>query len=174
MIVDCGERMLRMLQIAQRRLQVLSDPRARLLSHTDAAALVICSDNRRAGGEESPGTPFINGPTCRTRSACCARATSGHAAALPCPAMNSRRRILDPRADQRSLPRGRLQGNGVTLWCGPVQAPPPSAVASGRWGAPVAEVMWPTIEGRATSRRRPLSKQVPPWRPRSSAAHSDP
>jgi hypothetical protein len=101
MIVDCGERMLRMLQIAQRRLQVLSDPRARLLSHTDAAALVICSDNRRAGREESPGTTFINAPTCRIRSACCARATSGHAAALPCPAMNSCRRILDPRADQR-------------------------------------------------------------------------
>jgi hypothetical protein len=37
MIVDCGERMLRMLQIAQRRRQVLSDPRGRLLSHTDAA-----------------------------------------------------------------------------------------------------------------------------------------
>src|SRR6516164_6461355 len=41
-----GERMPRMLQIAQRRLQVLSDPHARVLSHTDAAALVICSDNR--------------------------------------------------------------------------------------------------------------------------------
>jgi hypothetical protein len=49
MIVDCGERMLRMLQIAQRRLQVLSDPRASLLSHTDAAPLVIYSDIRRAG-----------------------------------------------------------------------------------------------------------------------------
>jgi hypothetical protein len=45
---------------------------------------------------------------------------------------------------------------------GPVQAPPPSAVASGRWGAPVAGVMWPTVEDRATPRRRPQSKQVPP------------
>jgi hypothetical protein len=36
---------------------------------------------------------------------------------------------------------------------GPAQAPPPSAVASGRWGAAVAEVMWPTVEGRATPRR---------------------
>jgi hypothetical protein len=27
---------------------------------------------------------------------CCARATTGHAAALPSPAMNSLRRILDP------------------------------------------------------------------------------
>jgi hypothetical protein len=64
MIVDCGERMLRMLQIAQRRLQVLSDPRARLLSHTDAAALVNCPDNRRARREESPGmaAPFF--PQC--------------------------------------------------------------------------------------------------------------
>ena len=58
--------------------------------------------------------------------------------------------------------------------CGPVQAPPPSAVASGRWGAPVAGVMWPPVEGRATPRRRPQSKQVPPWRPRSSVAQSDP
>jgi hypothetical protein len=86
MIVDCGERMLRMLQIAQRRRQVLSDPRARLLSHTDAAEFVICSDNRRTGRKESPGTPFINAPKCGTRSACCARATSGprRRAAKPC------------------------------------------------------------------------------------------
>jgi hypothetical protein len=40
--------------------------------------------------------------------------------------------------------------------------------------APTAGVMWPTVEGRATPRRRPQSKQVPPWRPRSSAAESDP
>jgi len=32
----------------------------------------------------------------RTRSACCARATSDHAAALPSPAMSSRRRIRHP------------------------------------------------------------------------------
>jgi len=38
----------------------------------------------------------------------------------------------------------------------------------------VAGVMWPTIEGRATPCRRPQSKQVPPWRPRSSVAESDP
>jgi hypothetical protein len=57
---------------------------------------------------------------------------------------------------------------------GPVQASPPSAAASGRWGAPVAGVMWPTVEGRATPCRRPQSKQVPPWRPRSSVAESDP
>jgi hypothetical protein len=30
-----------------------------------------------------------------------------------------------------------------------VQAPPPSSAASGRWGAPVAGVMWPTVEDRA-------------------------
>ena len=30
---------------------------------------------------------------------------------------------------------------------GPVPAPPPSTVASGRWGAPVAGVMWPTADG---------------------------
>jgi hypothetical protein len=52
MIVE--ERMPRMLQIAQRRPQVPSDPRARLLSHTDAAALVICSDNRRTGQRGIP------------------------------------------------------------------------------------------------------------------------
>jgi hypothetical protein len=74
-MVDCGERMLRMLQIAQRRLQVLSDPRARLLSHTDAPALVICSDNRRIDVERCSSMR-------RTRSPYCVRATIGHSAAL--------------------------------------------------------------------------------------------
>jgi hypothetical protein len=88
MIVDCGERMLRMLQIAQRRLQVLSDPRARLLSHTDAAALVNCPDNRRAGREESPGmaAPFF--PQCVSSVSPLASGSS-HAsvgpAGVPCP-----------------------------------------------------------------------------------------
>ena len=40
------------------------------------------------------------------------------------------------------------------------------------WGAPVAGVMWPTVEGRATPRRRPQSKQVPPPRPRGAAANN--
>jgi hypothetical protein len=44
MIVDCGERMLRMLQIAEQRLQVLSDPRARLPSHTDPKAIAVVLD----------------------------------------------------------------------------------------------------------------------------------
>jgi hypothetical protein len=57
---------------------------------------------------------------------------------------------------------------------GPVQAPPRSAVASGRWGAPVARVMWPTVEGRATPRRRPQSEQVPPWWSPSWMAPIDP
>jgi hypothetical protein len=60
----------------------------------------------------------------------------------------------------------------VRWWPGAGAAP--SAVESGRWGAPVVAVMWPTVEGRATPRRRPQSKQVPPWRPRSSVAASDP
>jgi len=72
--------------IAQRWLQVLSDPRARLLSHTDAAALVICSDNRRTDPERCSSMR-------RTRSPYCARATTAHAAALPSPAMKSRCRI---------------------------------------------------------------------------------
>jgi hypothetical protein len=42
------------------------------------------------------------------------------------------------------------------------------------WRTPVAGVMWPTVEGRATPRRRPQSKQVPPWWPRSSVAEADP
>jgi hypothetical protein len=32
----------------------------------------------------------------RIRSGCCGRAADGHAAVLPRPAMNSRRRMLDP------------------------------------------------------------------------------
>jgi hypothetical protein len=57
---------------------------------------------------------------------------------------------------------------------GPVQAPPPSAVAAGPWGAPVAGVMWPTVEGRATPRRRPQSKRVLPWRSRRLVSLTDP
>ena len=42
----------------------------------------------------------------RIRSACCAREASGHAVALPRPAMNSRRRILDPSRSWESLSAG--------------------------------------------------------------------
>jgi hypothetical protein len=45
------------------------------------------------GSFSSPG---MSTPMRRTRSPCCARATTGHAAALPSPAMNCRRRIRDP------------------------------------------------------------------------------
>jgi hypothetical protein len=68
----------------------------------------------------------------------------------------------------------RLRKGALAAGYGPVQAPPPSAVASGRWGAPVAGVMWPTAERRATPRRRPQSKQVLPCRSRSAAAQIDP
>ena len=40
-------------------------------------------------------SPAMSTPIRRTRSPCCARAASGRAAALPSPAMNSRRRISD-------------------------------------------------------------------------------
>jgi hypothetical protein len=40
-------------------------------------------------------SPPMSRPMRRIRSGCCARATTGHAAALPTPAMNSRRRIRD-------------------------------------------------------------------------------
>ena len=43
---------------------------------------------------------------------CCALAASGHAAAYPSPAMNSRRRIVISRFDRGSLSRRRSQGNG--------------------------------------------------------------
>jgi hypothetical protein len=71
----------------------------------------------------------------------------------------------------------RVHDLGTSLDKGSAAAPrrlPPSAVASGRWGAPVVAVMWPTVEGSATPRRRPQSKQVPPWRTRSSVALIDP
>jgi hypothetical protein len=63
---------------------------------------------------------------CRTRSPCCARAASGHATALPSPAMNSLRRIRDLPPDRGSLSRGRLQGNGVAVGAGrPARAASP-------------------------------------------------
>jgi hypothetical protein len=64
---------------------------------------------------------------------------------------------------------------------GPVQAPPPSAVASGRWGTPVAGVMRPTTDGCDSltqpcswSRWRPVFEQVLPWRSRRLVSPIDP
>jgi hypothetical protein len=55
----------------------------------------------------------MNTPTCRIRSGYCARATIGHAAALPSPAMNSRLRIGRPSSRFiGSLSRPRMHGNG--------------------------------------------------------------
>jgi hypothetical protein len=83
-----------------------------------------------------------------------------------------------------SLPWSGLRGNGPTglaTGSGPVQAPPPSAVASGCWGAPVAGVMspnrrWPrrlarprqtaaVLARRAASQPRPIAAE---WRPHRS------
>ena len=50
----------------------------------------------------------------------------------------------------------------------------PATVGASRAGTPVAGMMWPTVEGRATPRRRPQSKQVLPWRPQGPVARSDP
>jgi hypothetical protein len=50
-------------------------------------------------------------PMRRTRSGCCAREVSGHAAALPSPAMNSRRRVCDLPRCSGSLSRSGLTGN---------------------------------------------------------------
>ena len=46
---------------------------------------------RRGFDAGSFWSPCMSTPMRRTRSPCCARATTGHAAALPSPAMNSRR-----------------------------------------------------------------------------------
>jgi hypothetical protein len=49
---------------------------------------------------------------------CCARANTGHAAALPSPAMNSRRRIPDPPADRGGAYRGGgCKGTGYVEAC---------------------------------------------------------
>jgi hypothetical protein len=40
---------------------------------------------------------------CSGIAGCCAHAATGHAAVLPSPAMNSRRRMLDPRAGQEPI-----------------------------------------------------------------------
>ena len=61
------------------------------------------------------GPPSVHpsrAPIRRIRSGC-TLASTGHAAALPSPALNSRRRIVIPPADRGgSLSRGRLQGDG--------------------------------------------------------------
>jgi hypothetical protein len=49
----------------------------------------------------------------RTRSPCCARAASGHATALPSPAMNARRLISIPARFLGSVSLRGVQGNGI-------------------------------------------------------------
>jgi hypothetical protein len=46
----------------------------------------------------------------------------------------------------KAIPIPILQKGATISAFGPVQAPTPSAAASGRWGAPVAGVMSPTVE----------------------------
>ena len=59
-------------------------------------------------------TLVMSTPMRRTRSACCARATTGHAAELPSLAMNSRRRIGHPPGRSiGSLSRPGMKGNGL-------------------------------------------------------------
>ena len=52
------------------------------------------SAERRTFRSGSFSSPPISKPMRRTRSPCCARATTGHAAALPSPVMNVRRPII--------------------------------------------------------------------------------
>jgi hypothetical protein len=73
------------------------------------------SDNRcskasahllHAEGDAAPKKPMVG-----TLAGCCVRAATGHAAAPPSAAMNSRLRILGPHADRRSLSRSGLHWN---------------------------------------------------------------
>src|SRR5216683_2579085 len=78
---------------------------------------------------------------------CCARAPAGHAAALPSPAMNSRRRIhhlfkLPLWAAYRG--RGCMSGLDYNLFAareaafGPTRKCRPSALEAAYWGGPAA------------------------------------
>jgi hypothetical protein len=61
---------------------------------------------RKRGEVGSFSSPAVSTPTRRIRWPCCARATAGHAAVLPSPAMNSRRRIRDLPRDRGGAYRG--------------------------------------------------------------------
>jgi hypothetical protein len=106
-------------------------------------------------------------------------------------------RVVQPAGIRSQPPRAAKRGHGrreATLLCNsillrsPVASTLPENPVDGRWanpsrnfaevatglrGAPVDGVMWPTVEDRATPRQRPQSKQVPPWRSRSSASRCD-
>jgi hypothetical protein len=90
------------------------------------------------------------------RSDCCARTATGHAAVLPSPAMNVRRRIRDlPRWSGRSLSRWWFQGNGVA-----VQGPRGLVYAS-RWRslAVLRRALKPITSEENEARLRELGKQ---------------
>jgi hypothetical protein len=73
---------------------------------------------------------------------CCARATNGHAAALPSPAMNSRRRICHPlKLTLDSLSRSGLHWNG--------SIPPVGVICRGKLFA-VREAGIDAVDGSST------------------------
>ena len=105
-------------------------------------------------------------PTRRTLSGCCARAASGQAAALPSPAMNSRRRIRDLLS---LLCVAAYRGQGrVGTGCIPPRGQPPASFFAARAAAfgplpPIACVApCPQLEkADVTSRRIRLLATVP-------------
>ena len=81
---------------AQRKLVEKRRPRYTLSSFVGSSApcLEVKRQARRAAQQVSSAVKGISTPTRRTRSRCCARAASGHAAALTSAPINSRRPMM--------------------------------------------------------------------------------
>jgi hypothetical protein len=108
---------------ARAPIRLLSPPAQRMSKRTLRPSVQPKSASARVNAEMrgfdmgSFSSPGMSTPIRRTRSVCCARTTIGHAAALATPAMNCRRRIVDPSrwSGGRSVTGRRPQGNG-SLW----------------------------------------------------------
>jgi hypothetical protein len=105
---------------ASARIRSMSPPPHRVSVRTlrpsvqPKSASACVNAERRGFHAESFSSPPMSTPTRRTRSVCCAHATTGHAAALPSPAMNFRRRVRHPsRWTRGAYPDAGCEGTGL-------------------------------------------------------------
>ena len=75
--------------------EMLRSGKFRIFNNEGSRPVDVQALETRRFAPGSFSSPAMSTPMRRTRSACCARTANGHAAALPSPAMNSRRRIRD-------------------------------------------------------------------------------
>jgi len=115
-----------------------------------------------SGKPHRPPVPDRSMPTCRIRSPCCARATSGHAAQAAIPRMKPRRRIARPQAQDyvtRQLQQGiALGGLRFSVTSQSSNREPPMSPRGSRAGIPLS---WAMSRYGSESRHQVVSLRCP-------------